>query len=440
MNRSFRAVLFLLTALVAVSGVPRAVSAAPIDRMRYDEFPELEGRPVVQVLILGNQHTREFIFRREMRITEGAIFRAEDLWRDWERIVDLGLFAHVEVDAVESGDGVLVVISVFERPRWLATPIADYSFDTGKLTFGYRLRGRNLGGANRSLSSTGRAGDKDRVSISWSTPWIGERRQSLSVSLRVELPQSDIDEIRSNSVSVSTTRFLGDYKQARLGVTFFSQLERLTRDRTFPSGGLNELSPTVGVGISRDKRNVRIDPTRGTLASAGTSYSNSWITGDVSFLRSIVDARAYRSVGWGIVLAARANTILTTGQVPDYRDLAVGGSGSIRGQPTEVERGTNIGRVSAEMRFPILDQRRFSLPIPFVPRRVSNVDIRVAGVVFADVGSAWNSRDDLDQRRLHQGFGVGLRVFLPIVELVRLELAFDPSGNPTFYLRDGNVI
>jgi hypothetical protein len=41
---------------------------------------------------------------------------------------------------------------------------------------------------------------------------------------------------------------------------------------------------------------------------------------------------------------------------------------------------------------------------------------------------------------VRSGFGVGLRIFLPVVELVRLELAFDESGSPTVLLSDGNLI
>jgi hypothetical protein len=38
------------------------------------------------------------------------------------------------------------------------------------------------------------------------------------------------------------------------------------------------------------------------------------------------------------------------------------------------------------------------------------------------------------------GTGVGLRIFLPILELMRLEVAFDEDGSPTFYFREGNMI
>jgi outer membrane protein assembly factor BamA len=436
MNRSIVRVWILL----AFASLPPTVRAAPVDRLRHQEYPALEGRIVTQVLILGNNHTREVVFRREMRLEEGVPFRSEFLWRDRERILDLGLFAHVEVDAVPSGNGVLVVMSVFERPRWFAAPVADYDFDTERVSLGYRLRLRNLYGRNQSLRSSGKAGDSDRFSITWDDPWIGTHRQSLALSLSVELPREDNRELRTNSLGISTTRFLGDFRETRLGVTAFGRLEILERDGNYPGGKVDQVSPVIGVGLSRDKRNVRVDPSRGTFAFATTEVATGWTSKEISYLRTNLDARGFRSLPWGFIAAARLGTVVTSGRVPDYRLLGVGGSSSIRGQPQDVAVGANIGRASAELRFPIMDQRRFSLPIPFVPRRISNVDLRIAGFLFGDTGSAWDDAPGFREARFRSGYGLGLRLFLPIIELARIELAFDESGNPTFYVRDGNII
>lgn len=436
--------LLLLAVFVLAGLAARSALGAPIDRHRYQEFPALEGRVVTQVLILGNEHTDEIVFRREMRLAEGTLFRSRDLWRDWERIVDLGIFAHVEVDAVASGGGVLVVISVFERPRWFAAPIADYDLDDHEVTLGYRLRVRNVGGRNQSIRSDGKGGKRDRFTLSWETPWVGDRRRQVAANLLVELPRRDPREIRTNSVGLATTSFLGDYREARVGVTFFGRLDRLQRDgvetETESVDRLDQLSPVLGVGLSRDTRNVRIDPARGSLAVASTALVTGWTSGELSYLRTAIDLRRFQSVREGVVVAGRIGTVLTTGEVPDYRRIGIGGAGSLRGQPSDVETGNNLGRASVELRFPLLAQRRFSLPLPFVPKRVSNVDLRVDGELFVDSGSAWDDSVGFRSTRVRTGFGFGLRIFLPVVELVRVELAFDESFTPKFIVRDGNAI
>ena len=434
------AVALCLLGSAGSAGSAWAVGAIGLpDRMHYETFPELEGRIVRRIVVLGNNRTREIVFRREMLTEVGLPFHAEDLWRDWERIVDLGIFAEVEVEPVPSVDGVLVVVSVHERPWWLATPVANYNLDDKTWSLGYRARARNLGGLNRTVRSNALFGNDDRFSVAWETPWVGESRRSLTAGVDVQLPRPDDEELRTSRVHVSSTRYFGDYRRTRTGLTLFSRLELLERDGTHPNGPVHQLTPVLGLGWFRDKRNVRIDPTRGTLASAAGEVVAGW-TDELGYGRTALDGRSFLSVRPGVVLATRAATTLTTGGVPDYRRLGVGGDNSIRGQPSDIETGNNTARASLEVRFPILGQRRFTLPLPFVPRRISNVDFRVDGEVFADAGTAWNGSGDFPVARVRGGAGFGLRIFLPILELARFEVAFDQDGRPRIYLSEGNVI
>jgi outer membrane protein assembly factor BamA len=248
-----------------------------------------------------------------------------------------------------------------------------------------------------------------------------------------------VDELRTNRLEVATTRFIGDYLRTRMGLTFLTRLEILRRDGTHPLGPVEQLSPAVGVGWSRDKRNVRIDPKRGTFASSLGELVSGWTDDDISYGRLHLDGRSFFSMG-PLVVGSRAGAVITTGRVPDYREVGVGGPSSIRGQRDDVERGTNLVRGSMELRFPLLSRKRFGLPIPLVPKRISNVDIRVDGELFLDTATAWGRNNELKEARFRHGAGVGLRVFMPILELVRLELAFDEDGSPTMLLREGNVI
>src|SRR6201988_2596960 len=80
--------------------------ARAFDRHRYEEYPELEGKTVEQVLLLGNNKAQGVVILLEMRKMVGKPVHSHDLCRDWERILDFGLFAEVEVDAVPARDNV----------------------------------------------------------------------------------------------------------------------------------------------------------------------------------------------------------------------------------------------------------------------------------------------------------------------------------------------
>jgi len=428
-----------LGAALVLALLPGRASLA-IERLHDQPYPHLEGKIVTQVLILGNNRTREIVFRREMRIEEGTPFRSEDLWRDRERILDLGIFAHVEVEAVPSGDGVLVVVSVFERPRWFVTPTVDYDIDTRDVTVGYRFRLRNMGGMDREIRSRGRYGARDALSVTWSQPWIGSHKQTLTVDLSIELPTKEPGDLRQNRLAVASTRFLGDYKRLRRGVTGFLAVEVLRRDGTDPNGRVEEIGPVVGAGFFRDTRNVTVDPSRGTLFDVTGQTAWGTKTDELGYWRATGDARFFVEIGGPFLVAARGFTVISTGQIPDYRQVAIGGGGSIRGQPTEVAIGNNLGRASLELRFPLFAERRFSIPLPLVPKKISNFDLRVDGELFVDSGAAWNESAEIRNTRVFTGAGAGLRVFLPVFEVARVELAFDENGRATFYFRDGNLI
>jgi outer membrane translocation and assembly module TamA len=64
----------------------------------------------------------------------------------------------------------------------------------------------------------------------------------------------------------------------------------------------------------------------------------------------------------------------------------------------------------------------------------------VDGEVFVDAGTAWDVSAELPDARIRGGAGFGLRLFLPIVEVARFEVAFDPSGGARVYLSEGNII
>ena len=431
-----RTALVLAALLAVVAPLP----GRAMDRLRYQEYPELEGKTVRQVLILGNNTTREIVFRREMTLREGVPFESDVLWRDWENLVDLGIFAHLEVDAVPSGDGVMVVVSAYERPRWFIAPILDYRLDEREATVGYRLRVRNLGGLNQSFRSDSRVGARDRVNLSWSTPWLGPEPRTLTASLRLQFPEEGNDELRSNRFSLFSTKFVGDYRKLRRGWTSFGRIEVLKRDGTSPFGAVDQLIPSIGLGWFRDSRNVRVDPDRGSLLSFTSEYATGWTSDELSYLRGFGDLRKFVSIGQRIVLAGRGVTVLSTGEVPGYRRVGVGGSRSIRGLPTDTVTGNNLARINLELRFNILPKRRFNLPIPLAPRRIKNFDLRFDGVLFVDTGTAWDDSIGFRNASLFKGFGVGLRVFLPVLEVARIELAFNEDGEPTFYFREGNLI
>jgi len=115
----------------------------------------------------------------------------------------------------------------------------------------------------------------------------------------------------------------------------------------------------------------------------------------------------------------------------------------LRGYNYNVANGNNFALANLELRFPFMQYLAFGpVPIPFY---------YVEGVMFTDLGSAWNKSDfrgtNLDEnghRRLNDlywGYGWGIRTVL-LYFIIRFDMAWanDWSGSskPTFYISLGS--
>ena len=84
------------------------------------------------------------------------------------------------------------------------------------------------------------------------------------------------------------------------------------------------------------------------------------------------------------------------GDLPLSQRFAVGGGDSLRGYKDDQFRGNSMLRGTAEYRFPIRK--------------------KVQGVIFYDIGYAWDKRDqrNFDLGLMESGYGVGLRINSPL--------------------------
>ena len=122
------------------------------------------------------------------------------------------------------------------------------------------------------------------------------------------------------------------------------------------------------------------------------------------------DFRYYYPIGKKNVLAWDTEIGYAFGNMPLSRRFRLGGSNNLRGYEDDQFRGNSMLRTSLEYR------------IPFAKM--------VSGILFTDVGYAWDKRDEtqfgLD--KLKVGYGLGLRVKTPMGP-VKLDYGFGGSNN-----------
>jgi outer membrane translocation and assembly module TamA len=124
-------------------------------------------------------------------------------------------------------------------------------------------------------------------------------------------------------------------------------------------------------------------------------------------------------VGRREVIVATALVTVQSGRdgvdLPAYADYALGGENTVRGWGFASRRGKNQFISTVEYRYTAVPTRSF---------RVfgANVYAGVALAGFVDVGSAWGHSDAFSDG-LIAGAGIGLRVYVPYVSMLRLDLS-----------------
>jgi outer membrane protein insertion porin family len=169
----------------------------------------------------------------------------------------------------------------------------------------------------------------------------------------------------------------------------------------------------------RDKRDIRLEPSRGGREQIILEKSFSFLGGTTDFTKVDVDLRRYVPlIGAArpedlprLVLAGRAVFGRSFGELPAFEQYFIGGPDTVRGYETDVRFGDNQFYTNLELRY------RFNRQFQFVG--------------FADAGAASGGRFESGKTGLLSSVGVGIRVRTPIGP-IRLDLAKPLQGGDGF--------
>jgi outer membrane protein assembly factor BamA len=107
--------------------------------------------------------------------------------------------------------------------------------------------------------------------------------------------------------------------------------------------------------------------------------------------------------------------------IPIYADFHIGGTNTIRGWPLDARSGKNQFINTVEYRYLLTEPRPFSLSF-----FTAYIGLQLAA--FGDFGHAWNETNDFAVNQFIGGYGVGLRVLIPFVDEIRMDVAWGAPG------------
>jgi hypothetical protein len=115
------------------------------------------------------------------------------------------------------------------------------------------------------------------------------------------------------------------------------------------------------------------------------------------------------------------------GSLPPYDWTIVKSSNLIRSANLSDE-GKSFFLSGVELRFDLLKLRYFSWDgAPLLKPYFRNLQYGLAMELFLDLGDAYQVRREIDWESLLWGYGLGLLVRLPYIDVIRLETSWNPE-------------
>lgn len=429
------------------------------------------------IQITGNHKTLDGIIRRDIHIKPGQVYNERKMIADLRKLYANGYYSDirrslspsakdpdkyvlkVEVDEKRSGS-----VGVGGGVDTVAGPFGTLSFaDTNfrgrgqTLSFNSQVGSGMFGQLSNTINNAGTQFLSNQRTYQVEASFIEPNLRGSDVSMAVtgfgrNFNSMLIDQAQQRNIgaTVNFTKPLGNNMTASLGMTgedvfvrdlsgFYlnSNLMQSMASRALQTGvattqaGADALAAsvrqnqlkagpyvTINPSIAYDTRDRAVDPTRGGYVRASTSPSVG-LNGN-SFMKAGVTASKYIPITKETTLALNVQGGAGIGGVPGFAQYRLGGFNGMRGyrQFSDLGTGSSMMMITAEARRKIPGLSKIDSPVAKL------IDDHVKMDAFFDAGAIGGNglTNSLYSRgTLGASVGVGLRIKMPMVGLVRLD-------------------
>ena len=304
--------------------------------------------------ISGNAPTFDKVVRREIPINEGDVYSGSAIRESKQRLDRLGYFEEVRITTprADAPDELTMKVDVSEQPTGSFSVGAGFS-NIENFMFTMNVSKNNFLGLGYVMSTAAQISrQRQQWNLQLFDPYFLDTRWTLSLN-GYSIDRNFIENEYQRGASISVGRYLDRRDDMRLTFDYTFEntgLRNLDSYKLRMLGGQlyrNGITSTGGLSFILDKRNNRIQPTRGVYTTASVALSGGWrsdeetITqvfgGDFNFVESKANLRVYQPLIESEMLIFQANVSLghivsTDGSVlPFIHRYRAGGITSVRG-------------------------------------------------------------------------------------------------------------
>ena len=419
--------------------------------------------------ITGNDPTYDKVVRREIPINEGDIYSGTALKESRQRLDRLGYFETVRITTPRgpSPDVLDMKVEVVEQPTGSFSVGAGFS-NLENFVFTTNISKNNFLGLGYVMSAAVNASRRrQQVNLQLFDPHFLDSRWTLRLN-GYNTSQQFIEDEYQRGGSIAVGRYLDPRDDYRLEFDYTFEDTGLNNIDAYKQrllGGQlyrNGLTSTGGIALVVDKRNNRINATRGIFSTATANLSGgirvnedellSIFGGDFNFYELRLNFRAYQPVVESERIIFKYNGTLghigsTDGSlIPFIHRYRAGGINSVRGYDWyALGPSIRVNGYQNSLRSPFVglddptapDDRlivggtetwinNFELEMPIVKQA------GISTVIFFDAGNAFGDpwgEGSISVTGLRAAYGFGVRWFSPMGPL-RFEWGFPINPEP----------
>ena len=350
----------------------------------------------------GNVTTRDEVIRREFRIAEGDAYNKVMVEQAKLRLMKTGFFKAVKITKEKGAqpDRTVLNVAVEEQQTGELSFAAGYSTAAG-IIGDVTYTERNLMGTGQYLQVKleGALSGTEGLTVSWTEPRFLDRNLSFGVDAFIK--NADYTAAAGYTVAgYEDFRVGGGFRfgvpvmdEFSVGFNYTLMLDDVYNLDPNASLAVKQIAgeavvSSVGYNLIYDTRDNKKKPMRGFYFKETQDFAGAG--GDVNYIRSTAEMRAYYPVSQEITLAARTTggTIMGWGgqgvrvvdafykggeTIPGFQPAGLGPRDAVTG---DALGATTFYSATTELRF----------PLPFLPQ-----DLGLSGAVYTAAGSAFGT-------------------------------------------------
>jgi len=416
--------LALMMALVAVC-LPGSLCLAQEDVVVAEPWGALIG----ELRFEGLSRTKEYIVTRELLSKVGEPCLRENLAKEKQNLEQLDIFASIDINAVPGRDGVIVHYVFHELVILLPSVGIKFSDETG-VSAGLGVKVPNLMGKDIFLSARFLVGGYTELELWLENPWVWGNHWGYKFEYfhreKVNLV-ADFYET-SDEMYLTSGPNIGEHGRVG-GILSFLSIRSDTEGVTLSPNNHDKAS-RLGLYIGYDSLDAFIGTTNGwwnevVLTRAIDIFENSskYTQVDLDFRRYQYLADRHTMTGFSLTTIRSGNVGV---EVASWEQFGIGGTNTVRGWTFAARKGQNQMINTLEYRYTLLFPRRWDLPWGIKYRG----GLQVAA--FGDWGIGWDDAPEFAANNFIDGYGVGLRLLVPIVGMARIDVAWGEPGKTVF--------